>query len=104
MVIIGYGRILLRLPAGQINISRNPSAIIKNPPKFSQSGIAKQKINTTKSPQCDSAIGIHLQNKKCANNYNDQQFSILARARIAFHLPALEATCIKTLKTNPMSP
>jgi len=45
----------------------------------------KEKINTTKPPQCNSAIGLHLlQNKQCANNYNDQQISILARARNAF--------------------
>jgi len=56
-------------------------------------------ISTTKPPQCDSAIGQHLLlNKQCANNYNDQQFSTLARARSAFHLSALEATYIKTLK------
>jgi len=60
--------------------------------------INKRKILALKS-QTDSAIGLHLlQNKQCANNYKDQQFSILARARTAFHLSALEATYIKTLK------
>jgi len=59
----------------------------------------QRKDNTTKPLQCDSAVGLHLlQNKQCANNYNDQQFSILARARSAFHLSALEVTYIKTLK------
>jgi len=38
------------------------------------------------------------------NTYNDQQFSILTRTRSAFHLLALEATYIKTLKTNSMPP
>jgi len=43
------------------------------------------------------AIGLHfLQNKECANN--DQQIFILARAISAFHISALEATYIKTLK------
>jgi len=68
----------------------------KNPPKFSQNGIAKKKINATKSPQRDLAIGNNLlQNIECANNYNDQQSFILARARSAFHLSALKATYIK---------
>jgi len=44
-----------------------------------------------------SAIGLHfLQNKDWANNYNDQQFSILCKARSTFHLSALEAIYIKT--------
>jgi len=56
----------------------------------------KEKINTTKLPQCDSVIGLHLlQNKQFANNYNDQQSSILARAKSTFHLSALKATYIK---------
>jgi len=58
-----------------------------------------KKINTTKPLQCDSTIGLHLlQNKQCSNKYNGQQFSICARAKSAFHLSALEATYIKTLK------
>jgi len=54
----------------------------------------------SQSPQCDSTNGLHfLQNKEYANNYNNQQFSILARARSAFHLSALEVTYIKTFKS-----
>jgi len=80
-----------------------PKSIHNNqkPTKILPKRNCKEKINTTKPPQCDSAItaGLHLlQNKQCANNYNDQQFSILTRARSAFHLSALEATYIKTLK------
>ena len=44
---------------------------------------------------CDSAIGLHLlQNDECTEFYNDQQFSIFAKARTPFHLAALEATYI----------
>jgi len=49
-------RPLLRLQEKINNISRNPSAINKNLPKRN----CKEKINTTKSPQCDSVIGLHL--------------------------------------------
>jgi len=71
----------------------------KKPIKILPKRNCKEKINTTKPLQCDSAIGLHLlQNKQCASIYNDQQFSILARARSAFCLSALEATYIKTLK------
>jgi len=59
----------------------------------------KENAKTSKVQKCDSVIGLHLQNKDCANNYNDQQVSILSRTRSTFHLSALEATCIKTLKT-----
>ena len=48
-----------------------------------------------------SAIGQHLlQNPTCANEYNDNKFSILARGRTSFHLSTLEATYIKTSKPN----
>jgi len=78
-----------------------PKSIRNNqkPTKILPKRNCKEKINTNKPPQCDSAIGLHLlQNKQCAINYNDQQFSLLDRARIEFHLSALEATYIKTLK------
>ena len=53
------------------------------------------KTKTSSSHNCDSAIGLHLlQNDECAKFYNDQQFSILAKARTPFHLAALEATYI----------
>ena len=48
---------------------------------------------------CDSAIGLHLiQHPDCAFHYHIAQFSVLAKARAIFHLGALEATFIKTLK------
>ena len=48
---------------------------------------------------CSSAIGQHLlNNKKCAAQYDDNQFSILAKGRTLFHLSTLEATFIKMLK------
>ena len=34
------------------------------------------------------------------SEYNDGKFSILARGRTSFHLSALEATYIKTIKPN----
>ena len=50
---------------------------------------------TTWTPSCDSAIGTHLlQNKICADNYDDRQFSILSRARSNFHLSVLESIYI----------
>ena len=47
--------------------------------------------------ECDSAIGQHLlENRRCAANYNEKQFKILATARNSFHLSLLEAAFIKT--------
>ena len=47
--------------------------------------------------ECDLAIGLHLlQNPDCTAQYHDRQFSILAKARIQFHLAELEAIFIKT--------
>ena len=52
---------------------------------------------TDTKPDCDSAIGqLLLDNDRCALNYNDKRFSILAAARSSFHLNLLEATYIKT--------
>ena len=52
---------------------------------------------TDTKPDCDSAIGQHLlDNDRCALNYDDKRFSILAAARSSFHLNLLEATYIKT--------
>jgi len=107
----------------QDRINQHISKSISNnqkPTKIFSKQNCKEKINTHKHPQCDSAIGLHLlllqcgfskldyttkvilhllQNKECTNHYNHQQFSILARARSAFHLSALEATYIKTFKS-----
>ena len=52
---------------------------------------------TDTKPDCDSAIGQHLlDNDRCALNYDDKRFSILAAARSSFHLNLLEATYIRT--------
>ena len=52
---------------------------------------------TDTKPDCDSAIGQHLlDNDRCALNYDDKRFSILAAARSSFHLNLLDATYIKT--------
>ena len=54
------------------------------------------KRNNTK-PDCNSATGQHLlDNDRCALNYDDKRFSILAAARSSFHLNLLEAAYIKT--------
>ena len=54
----------------------------------------------TQSLASDSAFGLHLsQNPTCAQHYDDSRFSILAQGRSPIHLPALEATFIKT--SNP---
>ena len=51
----------------------------------------KSKINSS-TPNCDSAIGTHLlKHPNCALHYNDNQFSILSKARSEFHLAVLES-------------
>ena len=46
-----------------------------------------------------SAIGQHLsENPSCAQNYNDQMFTVIARGRSLFHLKALESTIIQLTK------
>ena len=75
-------------------------------PKSIRTGHQQQKFQpqrnckkTLTEINCDSAIGQHLlQNKACANNFNTNQFSILAKARTQFHLSTLEATLIRILK------
>ena len=75
-------------------------------PKSIRTGHQQQKFQpqqnckkTLTEINCDSAIGQHLlQNKTCANNFNTNQFSILAKARTQFHLSTLEATFIRILK------
>ena len=48
-------------------------------------------------PDCGSAIGQHLlDNDRCALNYDNKRFSILAAARSSFHLNLLETAYIKT--------
>ena len=64
-------------------------------PRRSQPHRSCKQTNT--KPDCDSAIGQHLlDNDRCALNYDDKRFSILATARSSFHLNLLEATYIKT--------
>ena len=75
-------------------------------PKSIRTGHQQQKFQpqrnckkTSTEINCDSAVGQHLlQNKTCANNFNTNQFSILAKARTQFHLSTLEATLIRILK------
>ena len=47
----------------------------------------------------DSVIGQHLlENEECGKHYNDAQFSMLATARVLFHLIGLETTYINSLQ------
>ena len=58
-------------------------------------------IRSLKAETSLSAVEQHLlQNPTCAREYNDDKFSVLARGRTSFHLSTLEATYIKTSKTN----
>ena len=58
----------------------------------------KSKINSS-TPNCDSAIGTHLlKHPNCALHYNDNQFSILSKARSDFHLAVLESIHITSSK------
>ena len=73
------------------NTSRNSSETNPYPSRTLPTRNCKTKILSIHN--CESAIGLHLlQNDECAKFYNDQQFSILAKARTPFHLAALEAT------------
>ena len=82
-------------------------------PKFILNNSTTSKIRSSLSRACktddnssqpcfhESAIGQHLlDNKECASQYSDSKFSILFRGRSKFHLSALEATFIKSLKPN----
>ena len=56
-------------------------------------------INKTGNPALTSAIGQHLRdNPVCRENYNDNRFTILTKARNQFHLDVLEALYIQTLR------
>ena len=58
----------------------------------------KSKINSS-TPNCDSTIGTHLlKHPNCALHYNDNQFSILSKARSEFHLAVLESIHIASSK------
>ena len=67
---------------------QNPTTCPENYLQQNQSRIQpmqKSKINSS-TPICDSAIGIHLlKHPNCAFHYNDDQFSILSKARSEFH-------------------
>ena len=68
-----------------------------------QSTLARscKQIRSFKAETSFSAIEQRLlQNPTCAQEYNDNKFSILARGRTSFHLSTLEATYIKTSKPN----
>ena len=74
---------------------------IANPPASHnrQSPSRSCKANIRPQQFHESAIGQHLlDNAQCSLYYNNKKFSILARGRSSFHLSALEATFIKSLK------
>ena len=77
-----------------IRIQRLPTKILPKP-------IYKTTKNLSIFQKSDSAIGIYLfQNKDSTNNYGDQQYSILAKARTSFYLAVLEVIFIKSLKSE----
>ena len=73
-------------------------------PKFSISSSRKSLPHRCKASSHsrqfhESAIAQHLlDNPVCASTYSDDKFSILARHRSLFHLFALKATFMKSLK------
>jgi len=75
---------------------------IANPPTPHIRQSLPRPCKATSPPQFhQSAIAQHLlDNAQCASHYNQDKFSVLARARTPFHLSALEATFIKSL--NPL--
>ena len=88
------GRTTLRLQNRIIRNQRLPTKIL---PKCT----CKATKNPSIFQKSDSAIRIQLlQNKDCANNYCDQQFSILTEAKTSFHLAVLEAIFIKVSNLN----
>ena len=59
------------------------------------------KRNDTK-PDCDSTIGQHLlKSDKCALNYDNKRFSILATARSSFHLNLLAVAILPSTAIYP---
>ena len=93
------GRTTLRL---HNRINQNVPRSIRNQ-RLPTEILPKRSCKVTKNlsilEKSNSVIGIHLfQNKDCANNYSDQQFSILAKAIMSFYLAVLKAIFIKNLK------
>ena len=81
---------------------QNPPTCTENYPQQNQSRkiqpMRKSKINYF-TPICDSAIGTHLlKHPSCALHYNDDQFSIVLKARSEFHLAILESIHITSSK------
>ena len=76
----------------QVRIRQHVPKTIRN--KTNQEKIQPTRKSKIKSstPNCDSAIGTHLlKHPNCALHYNDNQFSILSKARSEFHLALLES-------------
>ena len=83
----------------QDRIRQHVPKTIRN--KTSQERIQPTRSSKTSSstPNCDSAIGTHLlKHPTCALHYNDDQFSILSKARSEFHLAVLESIYITSSK------
>jgi len=75
-------------------ITNSPTPHIRQSPPHLGKDTSRQQFHK-------SAIGQHLlDNAQCALHYNEDKFSVLARARTSFHLSTLEVTFIKSL--NPL--
>jgi len=87
------GPTLLRL---QDKINQHIPKSIRNnqkPTKILPKRNCKEKINTPSHRHVTHHLDyIFFKTNSAPTNYNDQQFSILARARRAFYLSAMEAT------------
>jgi len=77
----------------QDRIKQHISKSIRNTAAYSQTRSqpnrhcksSTQQVPSTQSLSCDSAIGLHLlRNLICAQNYDDKQFSILAKVHSPF--------------------
>ena len=76
-----------------------PRSIANPPGSHNRQSLSRScKANIRPQQIYESAIGQHLDNTQCALCYINKKFSILARGRSSFHLSALEATFIKSLK------
>ena len=80
-------------------ISQHVPKFIRNHTQQERKQPPRKNKTTNWEPACDSAIGNHLlKNELCADNYNDNQFYILSKARSDFHLAVLESIFITTRK------
>ena len=85
----------------QDRICQHVPKIIRNKLNQERSQPNRKKKAPISIPYCDSAIGNHLlENQNCAAHYNENQFSVIAKARSDFHLAVLESIHITLSQPN----